>query len=257
MENVWKHLFSAMMTKANDVVFHAKKLMRHSRRRNLTPKDVENALNFYVVGQTGLEEEDKEQSVPLGFDDNPINSKVEMEWVNLFNPERVKNDSWPEGIHSDSCYEGAAIKLNSEQRYLFDWYKDKNNIENIKHDEGKDVIIPFPDIDEDNDLSKTILKYIKYKIKSESYHLLQIMSMSLKLSKQIIDYWEIMPLSSRKSSEPRASKIDEIITINNEIKAKLETFKNRGNQDVSVLEVMHEETLKWLKRCKKIKEKLR
>ena len=75
-----------MISKANEVIFEAKKLMRHSRRRNLTPKDIENALKFYVMGQTGQdipEKEGNEQSLPLSHTLSPIHSKVEIEWVNL------------------------------------------------------------------------------------------------------------------------------------------------------------------------------
>mmetsp|Transcript_22511 Transcript_22511/g.22315 ORF Transcript_22511/g.22315 Transcript_22511/m.22315 type:complete len:264 (+) Transcript_22511:83-874(+) len=246
-------MFDAMIKKTQEVVFEAKKLMKHSRRRNLTPKDIENALNFYYLGQNGTEEDQREEFTSgKAHRDNPINSKIKIEWVNLSDPKRVKADGCPEGVHSEACYENGPVKLDTEKRFLYDWFKDRNNMEGIKPEESKDMIIPFPNVDDANDISLTILKFIKLRIKSESYHLLQIMGMALRLSNQIIDYCEKVPSPDGTLGEPRRKKIREICEICQEIGKKLQMFMDKEKSNSNMLIDMLEDTNKCIERGRAI-----
>ena len=130
-------------------------------------------------------------------------------------------------------------------------------MENIKLEESKEVIIPFPDIDLDDKISKTILKFIKLRIKSESYHLLHIMNMALKLSRQIMDYCEKIPLGRGISPEPRMYKIHEVLIIADEINSKLAQFRRRENQDMNALDRMIAETKDCIVRGRKIDQDLK
>jgi hypothetical protein len=84
--------------------------MRHSRRKDLRTSDIDNALKSFVIGDNGTEGElDDINESAIPETGNPFQSKVDIEWVNL----------------------GSDKTINKEKRFLYDWYKNKNNIEKI------------------------------------------------------------------------------------------------------------------------------
>ena len=95
-------LFAAMIEKAGDIVFEAKKIMRHSKRKELKPNDVESAIKKHccITKSASVDSrtirthalyEDFTSSSQINMpQETPFCSKVEIEWVNLGSEKTVK-----------------------------------------------------------------------------------------------------------------------------------------------------------------------
>ena len=85
--------------------------MRHSRRKELRPTDVESALKSYWVGQTGLED-DIQDDIPI-----PTFAEVKsaVEWINLGDSLRITKD-WDHDIHISECYIKQTQSLKDMER---------------------------------------------------------------------------------------------------------------------------------------------
>ena len=164
-------LYSAMIEKAKDIIFESKKFMRHSRRKELRPNDIEAAIKKNCcTTKTGLSSDSRVFRAPTQFEDftsssqinmpqeNPFYSKVEIEWVNLGSEKTVKK----------------------EKRFLYDWYRNAFKPENLKQknidfnnlDFGR-ALYPFPNMQDYSEEAEKILKFILYKIRGEHFALIE------------------------------------------------------------------------------------
>ena len=116
-------LYNAMIEKAKDLIFESKKFMRHSKRKELRPNDIESAIKkHWYTTKTGSSLDSRGFRAHAQFEDftsssqinlpqeTPFYSKVEIEWVNLGSEKTVKK----------------------EKRFLYDWYRNAFKPENLK-----------------------------------------------------------------------------------------------------------------------------
>ena len=80
-------------------------------------------------------------------DSMPSNPHVDIEWVDL----------------------GSGAPINSEKRYLYNWYRSTFKVEALQSLGDYRMQYPFPNVYEYNDISENILKFVLFKIRSDQF----------------------------------------------------------------------------------------
>lgn len=138
------------------------KIMRHSKRKDLRPSDVDGALSKMIHNPLKQYDQLEPSKMPTLDEENkdvemsPINAKVEIEWINLGSKSGI---------------------IDSDKRYLYNWYRNIFKLESLQSMEENKIQYPFPDIGEKNRISENILQFILYKIRSEQFALPKCMAM--------------------------------------------------------------------------------
>ena len=154
-------------------------------------------------------------------------SKIEVEWANL----------------------GDELTIDPEKRYLYDWYRNVFKLDTAPNMEESHLDFPFPSLSEDNEISKNILRFILYKIKSEQYVLPKCMKLAASMLKQIVDEVFEDPYAKHLIPLKNCDRniLDMIRNIINEILAKTKLKDQFPREQMSREQVqMVEKTMKQL-----------